>query len=319
MLDIRKLKHIAALAEAGSFARAAQILNISQPALSQSIQAIEQRFGIRLFDRSRRGVTLTPSGRRVVADAQKLLRDSETLERNMRLLGAAQLGEIRLGLDPLCAGLFLVGLLAYFGEHHTGLRIAASVQAATELERQLLSHKTDLIVVPRQLLSSPAQVEQLHVLTVRVALLVRQGHPLLAREGVSLDDLAGYPFIAGSSPSELERMAIDHPLWRAATIRCDDYGLMGEVAIRSNAIWMASAALPRRTGSEPALAELPLDERTPMPATDIVVATLKGLSLSPAANAIRNRLVEMSAGTGGAGASQARPESGRPNIAQCPD
>jgi DNA-binding transcriptional LysR family regulator len=293
MLDSRKLKHIAALAEAGSYARAAQTLNISQPALSQSIQAIEQRFGIRLFDRGRRGVTLTPSGRWVVADAQKLLRDSETLERNMRLLGAAQVGEVRFGLDPLCAGIFLVDLLAHFGEHHTGLKIEASVHAATDLERQLLGHKTDLIVVPRPLLANPALVDQLYLLTVRVALLVRPDHPLLAHGSVSLADLAGYPFIAGTSPNELERMAIDHPLWRAATIRCDDYGLMGDVAMRSHAIWMASAALPSRRNGEPALVELPLDERTPMPTTDIVIATLKGLSSSPAANAIRDRLVEM--------------------------
>lgn len=298
MLDSRKLKHIAVLAEAGSYARAAELLNISQPALSQSIQAVEQRFGIRLFDRSRRGVTLTPSGRWVVADAQKLLRDSETLERNMRLLGAAQVGEIRFGFDPLCAGIFLVDLLAHLGEHHTGVKVQASVEAATELERQLLSHKTDLIVIPRQLLSNPALLDELHLLTVRVALLVRPGHPLLGRGAVSLEDLAGFPFIAGTSPSELERMAIEHPLWRAATIRCDDYGLMGDVALRSNAIWMASAALPRRRSDQPALVELPLDERTPMPSTDIVVATLKGLSLSPAADAARDRLAEMSVGTG---------------------
>jgi len=133
MLDFRKLKHVTTLAEAGSYARAAEMLNISQPALSQSIQAIEQRFGLQLFDRSRRGVTLTPSGRWVVADAKKLLRDSETLERNMRLLGAAQLGEVRVGLDPLCAGIFLADLLAYLGTHHAGLKVEAAVLAATEL------------------------------------------------------------------------------------------------------------------------------------------------------------------------------------------
>lgn len=295
MLDSRKLRHIAVLAEAESFARAAEMLNISQPALSQSIQAVEQRFGIQLFDRSRRGVTLTPSGRWVLADARKLLRDSETLERNMRLLGTAQLGEVRFGLDPLCAGIFLVDLLAFLGEHHTALMIDAAVHAATELERRLLGHETDLIVIPRQLLTNAAQIEELALLTVRVALLVRPGHPLLARGRVSLEDLAGYPFIAGSNPREVERMAIDHPLWRAATIRCDDYGLMGDVTVRSDAIWMASAALASRGGGKPTLIELPLDERTPMPQTDIIVAWLKGLLPSPAATVIKDRLLELAA------------------------
>jgi DNA-binding transcriptional LysR family regulator len=290
MLDSRKLKHITALAEAGSYARAAEVLNISQPALSQSIQTIEQRFGIQLFDRSRRGVTLTSSGRLVVAEARRLLRDNETFERNIRLLGEAQLGELRFGFDPLCAGIFLVDLLAFLGEHHTSLKVEASVQAATELERQLLAHETEFIVIPRQLLANLSQVEVLHLLTVRVALLVRPEHPLLAKGSISLDDIAGYPFIAGSSPRGIERLAIDHPLWRAATIRCDDYGLMGDVALRSNAIWMASAALTSRGGGNRALVELALDEGTPMPQTDIIVAWLKGLSSSPAARVIHTQL-----------------------------
>jgi DNA-binding transcriptional LysR family regulator len=296
MLDSRKLKHVTALAEAGSYARAAKMLNISQPALSQSIQAIEQRFGLQLFDRSRRGVTLTSSGHWVVVDAKKLLRDSETLERNMRLLGAAQVGEIRVGLDPLCAGIFLVDLLAFLGTHHVGLKVEAAVLAASELERQLLNHDTDLIVIPRQLLADPAQVEELPLLTVRVALLVRPEHPLLARSTLSIGDLAGYPFIAGSSPRAVERLSIDHPLWRAPTIRCDDYGLMGDVVLRSDAIWMASAALATRGGGKTALVELPLDEQTPMPSTEIVIASLKGLSSSPAATVIRDQLVKLSAG-----------------------
>jgi DNA-binding transcriptional LysR family regulator len=204
----------------------------------------------------------------------------------------AQLGEVRFGLDPLCAGIFLADLLAFLGEHHVDLKVEASVDAATELERRLLNHEADLAIVPGQLLSNPEQIEQLPLLTVQVALLVRPGHPLLARKSVTLDDLAGYPFIAGSSPKEVERLAINHPLWRAATIRCDDYGLMGDVVMNGNAIWMASAALASRGGNQ-ALVQLRVDEQTPMPETDIVVASLKGLSPSPATVVLRDQLVKL--------------------------
>lgn len=294
MLDSRKLRHIVTLAEAGSYARAAEALNISQPALSQSILTVEQRFGIRLFERGRRGVTLTPSGRRIVADARKLLRDTETLERNMKLLGTAETGDVGFGFDPLCAGIFLVDVLAFFGQRHAGLKVQAFVHAATELERQLLAHEVELIVIPGSLLSDTRHIEQVPLLTVRVALLVRPGHPLLAQPSVSLDDLAPYPFIAGSMPRQVERMEIDHPLWRAATMRCDDYGLMGDVALRSDAIWMASAALANRGSDKPALVELSLDERTPMPETEIVIASLKGLTPSPPAMVLRDKLLELS-------------------------
>lgn len=299
MLDSRKLRHIVAIAKAGNYARAAEALNISQPALSRSVQTVEQSFGIQLFDRGRRGVTLTPSGRRIVADAERLLRDTETLERNMKLMAASELGDMSFGLDPLCAGIFLADVLAFLGRHHVGLKVQAFVQGTTELERQLLAHELELVVTPGALLSHLPHVEQEHLLRVRVALLVRPGHPLLSQASVSLDDLAPYPFLAGSMPRQGGRMSIDHPLWTAATIRCDDYGLMGDVALRSDAIWMASAALANRGGDKPALVELPLDDRTPMPETDIVIASLKGLSPSPAASVLRKRLRELSAGRQG--------------------
>ena len=294
MLDSRKLRHIVAVADAGSYARAAEVLNISQPALSRSIQSVEQRFGFLLFDRGRRGVTLTPSGRRIVADARKLLRDGETLERNMKLMGVSELGDVSFGLEPLCAGLFLADLLAFLGQFHVGLNVQASVQIAMELERLLLAHEIELFVTPLGIVSDSREIEHVHLLTVRVALLVRPKHPLLTRRRVSLDDLARYPFIAGSMPKEAAQMGLDDPLWRAATIRCDDYGLMGDVALRSDAIWLACPALSRR-GEKQALVELPLDSRTPMPEANIVIASLKGLSPSPAAVVLRKKLLELSA------------------------
>ena len=61
--DLRSLGHAQALAEHASFARAAKVLHITQPALSRSIQELERRVGVRLFDRARRGVEPTEAGR----------------------------------------------------------------------------------------------------------------------------------------------------------------------------------------------------------------------------------------------------------------
>jgi DNA-binding transcriptional LysR family regulator len=295
MLDSRKLRHIVAVAEAGSYSRAAELLAISQPALSQSILAVERRYGLQLFDRGRRGAVLTSSGRRIVEDARRLLRDTDTLERNMGLMGRAEMGELRFGLDPLCAGIFLADLLACLGERHVGLNVHAFVQGTGELERLLLAHEIELFVTPPGLLADTSQIEQVPLLTVRVALLARPGHPLANRKGISFDDLARYPFIAGSMPKEADRLGLDDPLWRAATIRCDDYGLMGDVVLRSDAIWLASAALAGRDGETPELVELPpLENQTPMPATEIVIASLKGLSPSPGAQVVRSELIRLS-------------------------
>ena len=295
MIETRKLRHIVALADTRSYARAAQALNISQPALSRSIQSVEQRFGVRLFDRGRRGVTLTPTGSQVLGEAQQLLRDAETLERNLKLLGSSKMGDLSFGLDPLAAGIFLPDALAFLGRNYVDLHVQAVVQVTTVMERQLLAHEIEFFITPGGALSDSPLIAREDLSSVRVALLVRRGHPLLGRDGVTLADLTGYPLIAGNLPEHVKRTGGGHPLWRAATIRCDDYGLMRDVALRSDAIWLACPALASGPGEESTLVELPIDQLTPLPRAELVVASLKGLSRSPSAAMLLAKLKALSA------------------------
>ena len=85
-LDTRRLHYAVILAEEGSFMRAAQTLNLSQPALTRSIQALEQELGLTLFDRVSTGTRLTPAGERVVRSARAVLREERGLRREARLL-----------------------------------------------------------------------------------------------------------------------------------------------------------------------------------------------------------------------------------------
>jgi DNA-binding transcriptional LysR family regulator len=295
MIEVRKLRHIVALAQAGSYARAAQALNISQPALTRSIQSVEQRFGVLLFDRGRRGVTLTATGRRIAAEGQLLLRDAEALERNLRLLGESRLGDISFGVDPLAAGVFLVDVLAFVGAKYVGLNLEAVVQDAAVLEQRLLDHEVEFLIIPRGTLSDTPHIVQEALLTVRAGLLVRPGHPLAGRGRVSVDDVARFPLIGGRLPEHVKHSGGENVFWRAATIRCDDYGLMREVAMRSDAIWLASPALASRAGEPPTLVELPVEQETLIPRAEFVIAAFKGLSRSPAASMLIGKFKELSA------------------------
>lgn len=295
MIETRKLRHVVVLAEAGNYARAAEALNISQPALSRSIQSVEQHFDVVLFDRGRRGVTLTTIGRRVVAEAQALLRGAETLERNVQLMSASKLGGISFGADPLCAGVFLSDILAFLGDRHVGLHVQAVVQVATVLERQLLAHDIEFFIAPSGSISDSPHIVQQSLLTLRVALLVRPGHPLLDRGRLSLGDIGLYPLVAGNLPEHVKRLGGGNALWRAATIRCDDYGLMRDVALRSDAIWLASRALAGGPNEASTLVELAVDDSLPLPTADIVLASLKGLSRSPTAEMLLSKIEQLSA------------------------
>jgi DNA-binding transcriptional LysR family regulator len=80
VLDLYKLQYFVVVAKTGSFRQAAEQLHLSQPALSRSIQALERRYGVMLLDRSRTGVYLTAVGQQLLARAEELIYNAETLE-----------------------------------------------------------------------------------------------------------------------------------------------------------------------------------------------------------------------------------------------
>lgn len=87
-VNSRRLGHLIALAEEGSFARAAERVHLSQPALSRSIQALEEEVGMKLFDRAARGVAMTAAGRLLVERARRVLFETRCLFRDVELLKA---------------------------------------------------------------------------------------------------------------------------------------------------------------------------------------------------------------------------------------
>jgi len=101
-MDIYQLRTFVAVAEEGHLTRAAERLNVSQPAVSLQIKALEQEFGLRLFDRSPSGMSLTVSGRELQPLALEVLESAETLKRAARQLSGEVAGTLRIGtvVDP---------------------------------------------------------------------------------------------------------------------------------------------------------------------------------------------------------------------------
>lgn len=101
-MDFNRLRSFAAVAEAGHLTRAAEKLHISQPALSAQIKALEDELDLTLFERTSTGMTLTAAGKRLLAEADKILAASQTFEAEARALKGGVSGKARVGTlsDP---------------------------------------------------------------------------------------------------------------------------------------------------------------------------------------------------------------------------
>ncbi|MDX4054554.1 LysR family transcriptional regulator, partial [Pseudomonas aeruginosa] len=123
MSDLRQFRHFVALAEHGHYARAAEAVNLSQPALSRSIQALEGQLGCTLVERGSRGVALTAHGRLVLEHARRLLAGHRALHNAVSQLANLDSGELCLGGGPFPAARLLPEALAGFSSAHPRVRV----------------------------------------------------------------------------------------------------------------------------------------------------------------------------------------------------
>lgn len=145
-VNIKHLEHLLALADTGSFSRAADQLFITQSALSRSIQNLEEDLGGKVLDRIGKRNELTPLGLDVVSRARHIVRDAAELRQSAKQLQASGRGAISVGLGSGPAALLMVPLMCEAATQR-GLRVAVS-QGPVELQiQQLRSRQLDAMVV----------------------------------------------------------------------------------------------------------------------------------------------------------------------------
>jgi len=123
MIELRPLHQFVAVAEELHFGRAAQRLAMTQPPLTQAVQALERNLGVMLFERSRRSVALTPAGSALLEEARRLLRAAEALPAAVRAAAAGRTGQLRLAFVSSIAYGPLPLWLRAFREGHPDVQL----------------------------------------------------------------------------------------------------------------------------------------------------------------------------------------------------
>ena len=243
-MNLRHLEHLLAVAETGSFSRAAERQHITQSALSRSIQTLESDLGARLIDRVGKRNELTPLGQAVAARARRIVLDAAELRRSAELLKQGQVGSIRVGLGSGPSVMLMTPFLLHMARHHPGVKVSVSPGATELMLMQLRQRNLDALVVDvRRVAPAPdLAIEQLS--EMRAGFVCRAGHPLLeSTEPASFDALLRYPLASTPLSAEVAHTMVKQfgpsaDPQEAVSLRCDDIHSLLETVKASDAIYL---------------------------------------------------------------------------------
>jgi DNA-binding transcriptional LysR family regulator len=190
---LRHLRHFTVVADELHFGRAAEVLGIAQPPLSQSIQRLERELGVELFDRSRRQVGLTPAGRLLLDEARGLLAGEERMRAVMRMARDGRLGTLRAGVPPEMPAVVLQSLLRRLDDEVPGLDVDLQELTTGEQLRMLTDARLDIGLVHH-----PVDAPDLRfgpAVPIRLGVILARASPLARRTELALADLAGHDLV----------------------------------------------------------------------------------------------------------------------------
>ena len=284
-MNIKHLEHLLALADRGSFSRAAEKLFITQSALSRSIQSLEEDLGGKVLDRIGKRNELTPLGLDVVARARHIVRDAAELRHSAKLLQEGGNASISVGLGSGPAALLMVPLMSAAAKM-PAMRVAVT-QGPVELQvLQLRSRQLDAMVVDMRRVIPTADLNIESLAELRAGFVARADHPLAQKKSVTLADLLRYPVASTPLSDEVARLLVDQYGLQAnpaemVKLRCDDVTALIATMSQTDAIFLGVIATTRAGLDDGSLVELHVKPKLSATARFAYV-TLAGRTEAPA-------------------------------------
>jgi DNA-binding transcriptional LysR family regulator len=296
-MDLRKLRHIIALYEEGSFVKAAQRVHLTQPALSRSVQALEADLGVSLFDRTRDGVHATAAGRQFVERARAIERSLSVFQHDMRQLHTGVHGEVAFGVGPFPAFSMLEPALQAITRSFPQLRLTVEIQNAPALAALLKAEQIEFLVADVRLLHHDPELRVEPIGGQPGVLCCRAGHPLAGGGRIGRAALMQYGLVsvhlppAASLPPALLALVGEIDGKSPQVLACDHIDLLKRLAMQSDRVLMVARPSVAQELARGELCELNaagLDGA----GIELGLVTLRERSLSPAAAAVIAELTQ---------------------------
>ena len=205
-MDINQLEVLVTVARERSFSRAAEVLDRTQPAISQAIRRLEDDVGEKLFDRSSKDGTLTPAGEVLLAYAKQML--------NLRIQAHHAIGEMRdllHGKVTISANehtvFYLLPVIEEFRERHPLIKIEVHRGVASRIPEQITAREVELGVI--SFTPDDDSLRSVSVMGDELVLIVSPKHRLARSKQVSIHDLGLEVFIAHNAPSPYRQKVLE--------------------------------------------------------------------------------------------------------------
>lgn len=202
-MDFR-LKIFHTVAQVKSFTKAAEILGLTQPAITFQMKNLEEEFRTRFFNRDQNRITLTETGKILCRYAEKILSEYEGANIEIAEVTGVLGGEIRIGVASLLGKYLLPKLIGMFKQKYPSIKIVMLVGDSAELIQKIQEHTVDLIIV-----SEPVSLKNFIVkpfIDDEIVVIVHPEHKWAMRDHIEIEDFLSEPFIAREPGSGLREV-----------------------------------------------------------------------------------------------------------------
>ena len=289
-MKLNQLRDVAAIAKQGSLRGAARALGLAQPALTRSVRELEHELGAPLFERARRGMTLTPVGEAFVRRANAILTDVRRAQEEVEQISGGVGGSLVAGLSIAAHIALLPKSLQRFRKRYPDVRLRILEGFFPTLESGLKDGSIDFYMGPRPATAIPEGLLVEKLFDNTRLIICRSGHPLARRATpgapASLADLTGAEWVTTSithlADDELGAFFKKHRLPPPKLVAQTQSALsLIMLLLYSDMLAMLPIQFTQFALVKNAMSSIPVRESLPAPS--MVLIRRAGLSLTPAA------------------------------------
>lgn len=205
-MDINQLEVLVTVARERSFSRAAEVLDRTQPAISQAVRRLEIETGEVLFDRSSKDGTLTYAGEVLLDYARQMLNLRQAAQNAVHELRDLKQGKVTITANEHTV-FYLLPLIHEFRKQHPLIKVEVQRGVASRIPTEILAREVELGVI--SFTPNDPALRSIPVLTDGLTLIASPNHPFAGKKEVSIRDLGNETFIAHNAPSPYRKKVID--------------------------------------------------------------------------------------------------------------